>query len=247
MNKKHKDLTGKIFGKLTVLYEGASYVSPKGWKMSRWTVQCDCEKHTILEVREDHLLSGNTTSCGCVMKNALSEATKKYNEYDLSGDYGIGWTTNTDQEFYFDLADYDKIKDVCWTESPDGYICGRDRKTTKRMSMHSYLGFSYHDHINRNKRDNRSSNLRPCVQQENCRNGSLRCNNTSGVIGVSWSKAKNAWIARVCVDYKEIYLGQYQNKDDAIRARLRAEVEYYGEFAPQQHLYEKYNIVANKE
>ena len=43
-----------------------------------------------------------------------SKCNKKYNKYDLSGEYGIGWTSNTNQEFYFDLEDYDKIKDYCW-------------------------------------------------------------------------------------------------------------------------------------
>ena len=33
---------------------------------------------------------------------------KKSNIYDLSGEYGVGWTSNTNEEFYFDLEDYDK-------------------------------------------------------------------------------------------------------------------------------------------
>ena len=36
------------------------------------------------------------------------------NKYDLSGEYGIGWTHNTEHEFYFDLEDYDIIKYYCW-------------------------------------------------------------------------------------------------------------------------------------
>lgn len=31
-------------------------------------------------------------------------------------------------------------------------------------------------------------------------------------------------------------------KEDAIKARLKAEKEYFGAFAPQKHLYNKYNI-----
>ena len=34
----------------------------------------------------------------------------------------------------------------------------------------------------------------------------------------------------------------FDNKDDAIKARLIAEKKYFGDFAPQKHLYEKYNI-----
>lgn len=38
---------------------------------------------------------------------------KKYNAYDLTKDYGKGYTLDG-VEFIFDLEDYDKIKDYCW-------------------------------------------------------------------------------------------------------------------------------------
>lgn len=60
--------------------------------------------------------------------------------------------------------------------------------------------------------------------------------------GVYWDNQKNKWKATIWVNYKNKYLGRYLDKDDAIRARLKAEAKYYGEFAPQQHLYEQYGI-----
>ena len=43
---------------------------------------------------------------------------KKYNKYDItSHDYGIGWTYDG-YEFYFDLLDYDLIKNYCWLQAP---------------------------------------------------------------------------------------------------------------------------------
>ena len=38
------------------------------------------------------------------------------------------------------------------------------------------------------------------------------------------------------------FLGYYKELEDAIVARLRAEKEYFGEFAPQRDLFEKYGI-----
>lgn len=41
------------------------------------------------------------------------------------------------------------------------------------------------------------------------------------------------------------YDNSLYNKDDkidAIKARLKAEIKYFGEFAPQKHLYEQYRI-----
>lgn len=38
------------------------------------------------------------------------------------------------------------------------------------------------------------------------------------------------------------YNKRFDNKEDAIRARLQAEKEYFGEFAPQRHLFEEHGI-----
>lgn len=41
---------------------------------------------------------------------------------------------------------------------------------------------------------------------------------------------------------KRTHLGTFEIKEDAIVARLLAEKKYYGEFAPQKDLFEKYGI-----
>lgn len=66
--------------------------------------------------------------------------------------------------------------------------------------------------------------------------------NKSGVVGVSWNKKRNNWKSVLIFDGKENYLGNFKNKDDAIKARLLAEVQYYGEYAPQKHLFNQYGI-----
>ncbi len=171
---------------------------------------------------------------------------KKTNKYDLSGEYGIGWTSNTNEEFYFDLEDYDKIKDYCWRKyiQPDGHcsLRTRDRITGKNIMMHGLVFGKYCDHINRNTLDNRKKNLRQATYKENARNGSLAKNNTSGITGVTWNDRDGKWQARIGVDYKSVSLGYFLDKEDAIKARLKAEKEYFGEFAPQQHLFEQYKI-----
>lgn len=50
------------------------------------------------------------------------------------------------------------------------------------------------------------------------------------------------WASKICVNYKTIYLGEFLNKDDAIKVRLEAEVKYFKEFAPQKDLFEEYGI-----
>lgn len=48
--------------------------------------------------------------------------------------------------------------------------------------------------------------------------------NSQGFRGIR--KKYNCFQARITVDYKEIYLGTFRTKDEAIKARLNAEEEY---------------------
>lgn len=179
---------------------------------------------------------------------------KKYNKYDLSGEFGVGWTSNTNNEFYFDLDDYDKIKNYCWYEhaNKDGYRSLQtniriDDKTRSTIKMHWIVANKYYDHKNRNPLDNRKINLRPANNQDNARNHNKQKNNTSGFIGVNWHKQHQMWVARITIDKKKIHLGYFFNKDDAVKIRLQAEVKYFKEFAPQRHLFEKYGIETYQE
>lgn len=52
-------------------------------------------------------------------------------------------------------------------------------------------------------------------------------NNTSGVKGVSWNKSKEAWDAYINIHGKRIRLGRYAKFEDAVKARKRAEEEYF--------------------
>ena len=173
-------------------------------------------------------------------------AKRKQNIYDLTGSFGIGWTFNTNRKFYFDLEDYDKIKNYCWFENSNGLrynsLATKDPETNKRIKMHQLLGFDGYDHRNRNPMDNRKENLRQATHQENNRNHSVAINNTSGIIGVSFDKNRNQWSAGISVNGKWMWLGRHSDKQDAIIARLQAEQKYYKDFAPQRHLFKKYGV-----
>lgn len=82
------------------------------------------------------------------------------------------------------------------------------------------------DHINHIRDDNRGVNLRNVTNQENQKNASMPSNNTSGVIGVSWYKPSSRWVAYIWVDGKQISLGYFNDKKNAVSARQSAETEY---------------------
>ena len=248
---KLEDLTGRQFERLTVIKRAEDYICPNGQRMTQWLCECSCEEHNIITVLATNLKQGRTRSCGCLQKERAKEVSqnnRKKNKYDISGSYGIGWSSNTNEEFYFDLEDYDKIKDYCWyVRIPNSNKSGRTEYhmletwiDNKAMRFTEMIGCKHYDHIDRNPLNNRKENLRPCTQDDNTKNHSLYSTNKSGVSGVCYSK--NKYMAYIYYNYKKIELGSFDNKNDAIIARLKAEKEYFGEFAPQQYLFEQYGI-----
>lgn len=257
---KPKDITGERFGKLV-----ARYVCGKDKRGNYlWFCDCDCggsiiAKGSLLKDRKNPACKKCTKE---QMKNIVKEngyKNKKYNTYDLSGEYGIGYTRKG-EEFYFDLEDYDKIKDYCWfceKNNKDNYIIYNQYPENIFIRMHILVmkeeikkfekenpNIYYEiDHDNKIKYDNRKSNLRFSTRKENSRNGGIRSNSTSGFLGVHWLKNKNKWLAHITINYKFKSLGRFKNKEDAIKARLKAEKEYFKDFAPQKYLFEQYNIV----
>ena len=76
-----EDLTGKIFGMLTVLYKVDDYVQPSGQHKSMWHCKCECGKEC--NIRASDLKSGNTKSCGCFQKLSRGKSSFK----DLTGEH----------------------------------------------------------------------------------------------------------------------------------------------------------------
>ena len=82
------------------------------------------------------------------------------------------------------------------------------------------------DHINGDRADNRWTNLRHANNTENSRNTKIACNNSSGVTGVCFNKREQKWRAAIGNNGKVISLGDFDNFDDAVRARKEAEKLY---------------------
>ena len=207
-----------------------------------WLCECNCEKHTQLIVSSSHIRDGHTLSCGCYAVEKLIERSKKNNVKGFCDDGESKWMlfSNANEKVYYDIDDAYIIEKHTWYKGKKGYattsIDGNE------IVMHQLIGCKGYDHIDRNPLNNRRSNLRPCTQQENCRNRSLYNNNKTGVTGVGWDKRKQKWRAHIGLDYKMIHLGYFNNFDDAVKTRLEAEKKYFGEFASQKYLFEQYGI-----
>lgn len=249
MVKVRHDLTGQVFERLKVIKRVEDYYTPKGEPRAQYLCECSCNSHTQIVIRADHLRSGNTKSCGCLSleaKQKLCKERKQLNKYDLSGMYGIGYFYNSEQEFYFDLEDYEKIKDYRWYLNNNGYAIawvGDKQQTLHSLIMGRVEGKEI-DHKDRNRLNNQKSNLRFITHRNNSRNINIPKNNTSGFIGVYFDKKGNKWVASLYINKRSVCSKTFNNKEEAIKARLKAELEYYGiEYAPQRHLFEEYGII----
>ena len=220
--------------RLKVIKQIEDHIYPSGIHASRWLCECLCGKHTKFPVVGKSIRNGNTKSCGCLEHEIkCMSKNKKYNDYDLSGEYGIGYMEDGN-EFWFDIEDYDLIKKYCW-HSHHGYIETRDGDGATLMHR-LVLGLDKNDnrqvdHIKHNKFDNRKKYLRICEQIDNCKNRKLNKNNTSGHKGVMWHSRDLVWQAQITVNKKKIHLGQFTNLSDAIKARVDAEKKYFGQFS----------------
>ena len=84
------------------------------------------------------------------------------------------------------------------------------------------------DHKNLDTLDCRKENLRICTHKKNCRNrrGKKGRLLPSGVR----QSSKNSYMARICANGREKYLGSFRNIEEASRAYRRAAKRLYREF-----------------
>jgi len=128
--------------------------------------------------------------------------------------------------FYIDKEDYDFVKSRTW-HFTDGYLYSYNLGLLHRELLKEQLkdGFEV-DHINKNRVDNRKSNLRVVTRQQNMYNKSKYKTNTSGYAGIKWNKRLDKWQAQITHNKKRIHLGVFDDLQEAIKARRIAEDKF---------------------
>ena len=85
------------------------------------------------------------------------------------------------------------------------------------------------DHKDRNKKNNRKYNLRPCTNEQNACNKDTIKNNKSGFRGVFFKTDKNKWQVKI----RQKFIKYCDSYEEAVQVRLQAEKEYFGDFRPE--------------
>lgn len=86
------------------------------------------------------------------------------------------------------------------------------------------------DHINGDRLDNSSSNLRIANNLQNAANAGIRCDNSSGVKGVSWHRRIHKWQAQINECGRRTSLGCFDSISAAHRAYQERALLIHGEF-----------------
>lgn len=240
---KAKDIRNLTFGYLTA-------VEPTAARCRKDVVwRCKCKCGSIVELPATRLLRGNTLSCGCMKADSIRSASKniagthlvmslKEDERKMdtiSGFTGVSpkrdkWIAYiTYRGKRYNLGTYSNLEDAVKARARAKELVMEDAQ--QLLAVYEAM------HMDDCKQDRAALpkvTANP-LQDESVKTHFLtavRSDNTSGYPGVSRSRKK--WKAYISYQGKRYILGYFDEKNDAIAARKRAEkqlMEGYASFA----------------
>lgn len=203
--------------RLTLIKYLEPKITGKTKKKKRYGLyQCSCGN--IKEILRISVTTGKTNSCGCLKKEQMTT-------------HGL-----TNHKLH---SVWHSIKQRCLNKNATGYnsyggrgitIC--DEWSSDFMSFYNWAisnGWSDGLQVDRINNDGNyePNNCRFVTPAKNCEVGRQRKpnNNKSGWVGIGWDKKSNKWKSRLSY----IELGRFKTIEEAIEARIKKEIEIYGE------------------
>lgn len=172
MSKVVEIPSGTQIGRLTVMSQAVGY--PKG----NYLCVCECGNSIIL--KGGQINSGSFKSCGCLRKGKQPQrqGRKKVNDYIYLDEHTVQmFATNTGAPFIIDATDLWHVIAHAWCENRNGYIISTFNGKTVSLSRY-LLGLADHrldaDHIDRDRKNHRRSNLRSATSKQNAANRAPR-------------------------------------------------------------------------
>ncbi len=225
-NPRFRDLTGREFGKLLVLYptdkrmDGGSVV---------WHCQCACGN--FADVSSRRLIRGKVCSCGCLSNPPLENLIGKiFGRLTVKECMGKERKALANSKI---TVTYWKCECVCGNTvivkqsellNGDTQSCGCLQKDRARESL-KLIDHTSVAVIERTRERPRSSNK-------------------SGYTGVSYDKRTGKWTAYINFKKKRYWLGRYAHIEDAMKIRKEAEERLFGEFLDWYYM--TYQTTSNK-
>lgn len=215
MMRKYENLIGNQYGDLKV--EALAEPTPSGNR--RWLCRCKCGNTTV--VLENNLKRLHTKSCGC--KKSPDLTGRKFGKLEVLGraDKRNSRGARTTPQW------------ECRCECGAITYKATDTLTNSDISMCAACAAKYAA-----EKARASAGFVEGTQLAKIRDMTPGAANTSGHRGVYYESKFDRWRAEIRFQRKRYYLGTYKNKDDAIKARKRAEGELFGTFLDE---YDKLN------
>jgi hypothetical protein len=161
----------------------------------------------------------NKNNCNITTLWPTLEAMKKYLVIDL------------EQQEIFKVSNGKKLKKAILVgtgkySKPYIVVAIKINKKTYKLRLHRLFFYWKHnylpplvDHIDTNSFNNNIENLRELNTSANTRNShKIKKKTSSKYKGVCWNKRDKKWQANLTLNYKMIFLGHFDNEDDAGQA-----------------------------
>lgn len=246
------DITGQKFGKLIAL-ERIPAVNAN--KHTRWKCQCDCGN--IVDIDLGNIMSGKSRSCGCTLSSQEENIIKLLKEHNINYEYQYEFDDlpNKPFDFYINnsyIVEYDGQQHFLYTKygwsTKEKLIrthkndlikneyCFTNNIPIIRIPYNKEYTFddlmlnSTHFLFSKDSEKDYYG-IDPEIKEE-CNRDNVRfetpVKNKSGFPGVCLSAKNNKWRAYITVNGKRIDIGYFNTKEDAINARINAEIKYLG-------------------
>lgn len=206
---KYVDRTGMRYGRLTAQERAGTSVSKK----VLWKCLCDCGNTTVVDVCA--LVTGNTSSCGCFLKEKITKhgATGK-------GSYNT-WRA---------------MMRRCYKEQDKDFSRYGGKGIVVCERWHSYSNFVAD--MGEPNGDETLDRIDPYgnYEPQNCRwagiktqnrNVRVRANSKTGITGVS-KTIHGTYMAKVTVGKKSFYSKCFRSVEEAAAARKELELKHWG-------------------
>lgn len=228
-----KDIRGMEFGFLTAIEP----TDKRNRKDVVWICRCRCGK--IVELPATRLLTNNTLSCGCILKEHMRRANKYIDSTSLrqsldetvvstrneSGYVGVTkkrgkWQAQiTYKRKHYNLGTYAKLEDAVRARAR-----GKALVLDNAEELLAAYAETHKDEAPLPQKHTEPKQLTPKERRAKeyvPETVATRRDNTSGQTGVAFRKGK--WEARIAYEGLRYMLGRFENIDDAIAARKQAE------------------------
>lgn len=208
--RKRTDITDQRFGKLVA----QEYLFEDHRNQACWLFRCDCGNEKILSYNQ--VKWGGTGSCGCVRRERAGEINKT----DITGQrFGRLAAIRPTERRHGSGS-------IVWECRCD---CGNTVFYTVNQLRHGNVqscGCLYQE-----SRTEWSANRKDLTDNTSI-SGLIsakhpRTDNVSGVTGVFQDRKNGKWIAYISCQRKRHFLGVFEKKEDAVRARQRAELDFH--------------------